>query len=124
MRLTKFVKFRQEKFGGVLFETRSEKVFALNPTAAAGLRGVPGGGGGGGNAGRPPERVARRDAVVGRGGRGVIPGRREGGTLAGRRRGAPRGGRCGWVFRAGGPLGARRGGGSGRAALRRVADHE
>ena len=35
MKLAKYVKFRQEKFGGVLFETRSEKVFALNPTAAA-----------------------------------------------------------------------------------------
>jgi len=35
MKLAQYVKFRQEKFGGVLFETRSEKVFALNPTAAA-----------------------------------------------------------------------------------------
>jgi hypothetical protein len=35
MRLAKYAKFRQEKFGGVLFETRSEKVYALNPTAAA-----------------------------------------------------------------------------------------
>lgn len=38
MKLTKYVKFRQEKFGGVLFETRSEKVFTLNPTAAAVVR--------------------------------------------------------------------------------------
>ena len=38
MRLTKYVKFREEKFGGVLFETRSEKVFTLNPTAAAVVR--------------------------------------------------------------------------------------
>ena len=35
MRLARFVKFREEKFGGVLFETRSEKVFTLNPTATA-----------------------------------------------------------------------------------------
>lgn len=35
MKLSKYTKFRQEKFGGVLFETRSEKVFSLNPTAAA-----------------------------------------------------------------------------------------
>jgi hypothetical protein len=35
MRLAKYVKYREEKFGGVLFETRSEKVFTLNPTAAA-----------------------------------------------------------------------------------------
>jgi PqqD family protein of HPr-rel-A system len=38
MRLAKFVKFREESFGGVLFETRSEKVFTLNPTAAAVVR--------------------------------------------------------------------------------------
>lgn len=38
MRLAKFVKFREEKFGGVLFETRSEKVFTLNPTATAVVR--------------------------------------------------------------------------------------
>ena len=38
MRLAKFVKFREEKFGGVLFETRSEKVFTLSPTAAAIVR--------------------------------------------------------------------------------------
>ena len=33
MLLAKYVKYREEKFGGVLFETRSPKVFALNPTA-------------------------------------------------------------------------------------------
>ncbi len=38
MRLAKFVKLREEKFGGVLFETRSEKVFTLNPTAMAVVR--------------------------------------------------------------------------------------
>ena len=38
MKLAKYVKFREEKFGGVLFETRSEKVFTLNPTAAAVVR--------------------------------------------------------------------------------------
>ena len=38
MKLAKYVKFREEKFGGVLFETRSEKVFTLNPTATAVLR--------------------------------------------------------------------------------------
>jgi putative mycofactocin binding protein MftB len=35
MRLARNVKFREEKFGGVLFETRSEKVYTLTPTAAA-----------------------------------------------------------------------------------------
>ena len=38
MKLARFVKFREEKFGGVLFETRSEKVYTLNATAAAILR--------------------------------------------------------------------------------------
>ena len=38
MRLAQYVKFREEKFGGVLFETRSEKVFTLNPTATAVIR--------------------------------------------------------------------------------------
>ena len=38
MRLARHVKFREEKFGGVVFETRSEKVYTLNPTAAAVLR--------------------------------------------------------------------------------------
>lgn len=38
MKLAKHTKFRQEKFGGVLFETRAEKVFALNATAAAIVR--------------------------------------------------------------------------------------
>lgn len=38
MRLARYVKFREEKFGGVLFETRSEKVFTLNPVAAAVVR--------------------------------------------------------------------------------------
>jgi hypothetical protein len=35
MQLGKYVKFREERFGGVLFETRTEKVYTLNPTAAA-----------------------------------------------------------------------------------------
>ena len=38
MRLARYVKFREEKFGGVLFETRSEKVFTLNPVATAVVR--------------------------------------------------------------------------------------
>ena len=45
MRLAKYVKFREEKFGGVLFETRSEKVFTLSPTATAVVREIAGGGG-------------------------------------------------------------------------------
>ena len=38
MKLAQHVKFREEKFGGVVFETRSEKVYTLNPTAAAVVR--------------------------------------------------------------------------------------
>jgi hypothetical protein len=38
MKLAKYTKFRAEKFGGVLFETRSERVYSLNPTAAAVVR--------------------------------------------------------------------------------------
>ena len=38
MHLAKHVKFREEKFGGVLFETRSEKVYSLNPAATAVVR--------------------------------------------------------------------------------------
>ena len=44
MQLAKFVKFREEKFGGVLFETRSEKVFTLNPTGTAVVREIKAGG--------------------------------------------------------------------------------
>ena len=44
MKLAKFAKFREEKFGGVLFETRSEKVFTLNPSAAAVVREIEAGG--------------------------------------------------------------------------------
>lgn len=33
--LARFVKFREEKFGGVLFETRQERVFTLNATGTA-----------------------------------------------------------------------------------------
>ena len=44
MKLAKYVKFREEKFGGVLFETRSEKVFTLNPVATAVVREIESGG--------------------------------------------------------------------------------
>lgn len=52
MRLAKYVKFREEKFGGVLFETRSEKVFTLNPMATAVVREI--------QAGRAPPEIVRR----------------------------------------------------------------
>jgi len=38
MKLAQYVKFREEKFGGVVFETRWEKVYTLKPTAAAVIR--------------------------------------------------------------------------------------
>jgi hypothetical protein len=44
MKLPKYAKFREEKFGGVLFETRSERVFTLNSTAAAVVREIQAGG--------------------------------------------------------------------------------
>ena len=44
MRLAKYVKFREEKFGGVLFETRSEKVYTLNAVAASVVREINAGG--------------------------------------------------------------------------------
>ncbi len=40
MQLAKSVKFRQEKFGAVLFHTESERVFTLNSSAAAVVRQV------------------------------------------------------------------------------------
>ena len=50
MKLAKFVKFREEKFGGVLFETKSEKVYTLTPTAAAVIQEIA--------AGRAPDQIA------------------------------------------------------------------
>ena len=52
MKLAKYVKFREEKFGGVLFETRSEKVYTLNPTATAVVREIQAGSGEGDIPGR------------------------------------------------------------------------
>lgn len=52
MQLAKYVKFREEKFGGVLFETRSEKVYTLTPTAAAVVQEIA--------AGRPEAEIAPR----------------------------------------------------------------
>ena len=52
MRLAKYVKFREEKFGGVLFETRSEKVFTLNAVATAVVREI--------NAARDQQEIVTR----------------------------------------------------------------
>jgi len=52
MKLAKYEKFRAEKFGGVLFETRSEKVYTLNPTATAVIRAL--------ESGAAPSEIADR----------------------------------------------------------------
>jgi hypothetical protein len=52
MELAKYVKFREEQFGGVLFETQSEKVYTLNPAAAAVIREI--------KAGTPADSIAAR----------------------------------------------------------------
>ena len=52
MKLAKYVKFRAEKLGGVLFETRSEKVYTLNPTATAIIRAL--------ESGAAPSEIADR----------------------------------------------------------------
>ena len=66
MRLTQYVKFREEKFGGVLFETRSEKVFTLNTTAAAIVREIVAGRSEPEIALRLQERYADQDGAIGR----------------------------------------------------------
>ena len=124
MRLAKFVKFREEKFGGVLFETRSEKVFTLNPTGAAVVREIAAGGDEDAIAARLTDRFA--DQRRGDRARGPRLHRRAARTRA------PRG-LTAWPISHGygrrdvpavGPPGARRVGGPRRAALRRLADHE
>jgi coenzyme PQQ synthesis protein D (PqqD) len=64
MQLAKYVKFREEKFGGVLFETRSEKVFTLNPTATAVVREIAAGGGEREIASRLKDRFADADGTI------------------------------------------------------------
>jgi hypothetical protein len=63
MKLAKYVKFREEKFGGVLFETRSEKVFTLNPTATAVVREIQAGSAEGEIPGRLRERFRDNGAI-------------------------------------------------------------
>lgn len=64
MKLSKYTKFREEKFGGVLFETRSEKVFALNPTAAAVVHGISAGADLNGVLRQLHERFSDRDGAI------------------------------------------------------------
>ena len=62
--LAKHVKFREEKFGGVLFETRSEKVFTLNPTATAVVREIQAGADEGTIPMRLKDRFADADGAI------------------------------------------------------------
>ena len=64
MKLAKYTKFREEKFGGVLFDTRSEKVFSLNPTAAAVVREIRAGNDERGIIERLQERFAATDGLI------------------------------------------------------------
>jgi len=64
MRLAKYVKFREEKFGAVLFETRSEKVFTLNPTGTAIVREIEAGADETAIAARLKARFDDRDAAI------------------------------------------------------------
>ncbi len=64
MKLTKYVKFREEKFGGVLFETRSEKVYTLNPTATAVVREIQAGGDEAGIPARLKERFQDQSGAI------------------------------------------------------------
>jgi PqqD family protein of HPr-rel-A system len=66
VRLAKFVKFREEKFGAVLFETQSEKVFTLNPTATAIVREIQAGGDEGAITARLKDRFDDRDGALAR----------------------------------------------------------
>jgi hypothetical protein len=65
MRLAKHVKFREESFGGVLFETRSEKVYTLTPTATALVKEIASGREAPGSLGsRLAERYAADEGVI------------------------------------------------------------
>jgi len=64
MKLAKYVKFREEKFGGVLFETRSEKVYTLNPTATAVVREIQAGSDEGSIPARLKERCSDKGGAI------------------------------------------------------------
>jgi hypothetical protein len=64
MKLAKYVKFREEKFGSVLFETRSEKVYTLNPTATAVVREIQAGSDASDIPGRLKERFKDDDGAI------------------------------------------------------------
>ncbi|MFH1725790.1 MAG: PqqD family protein [Elusimicrobiota bacterium] len=64
MKLAKHVKFREEKFGGVLFETRSEKVFTLSRTGAAVMREILAGGDDQAVIGRLKDRYQDPDGTI------------------------------------------------------------
>ncbi|MCX5795109.1 MAG: PqqD family protein [Elusimicrobia bacterium] len=66
MRLAPFVKFREEKFGAVLFETRSEKVYTLSPTGAAVVREIVSGADAGSLVGRLQKKYSDKTGKLAR----------------------------------------------------------
>jgi hypothetical protein len=81
MRLSKYVKFREEKFGGVLFETRSEKVFTLNAVATAVVREINAGCDEGEIVRNLKERYEDRDGVIEREARAFVADLRDKGLV-------------------------------------------
>ena len=117
MKLAKFVKFREEKFGGVLFETRSEKVFTLNPTGSRSRAEIA--------AGRAEQDIAgRREALRGR--RRRASSARSAAFIAELRGKGPASRRSAWLKRRrdDATQATARIRGSRRAAVRRLADHQ
>ena len=83
MKLAKYVKFREEKFGGVLFETRSEKVYTLNPTASAVVREIQAGADEGAIPGRLKEQFRDEGTAIEREATAFIAQLREKGLVEG-----------------------------------------
>jgi len=81
MKLAKYVKFREEKFGGVLFETRSEKVYTLNPTATAVVREIQAGSHEGDIPGRLKERFRDEGGTIEREARAFLADLRQKGLV-------------------------------------------
>ena len=83
MKLARYVKFREEKFGGVLFETRSEKVFTLNETATAVMREIHAGGAEDDISARLRQRFADPDGAIAREASAFVAELREKGLVEG-----------------------------------------
>lgn len=66
MKLAQYVKYREEKFGGVLFETRSEKVFTLSPTGSEIVKEIVTGGTSAEIATRLKDRYEDKNSAIGK----------------------------------------------------------